>query len=68
MDNIKINKEDKKNTDYRSFFFYGFILNCAGIAIMIATRNPAFMGIMAFGIILMLNSLANKDKRNDKNV
>ena len=68
MDNIKINKEDKKNTDYRSFFFYGFILNCAGITIMIATRNLAFIGLMAFGIIIMLNSLANKNKWYDKNV
>ena len=68
MDNIKTIKEDKKNTDYRSFFFYGFILNCAGIAIMIATRNPAFIGVMAFGIIFMLNSWVNKDKWYDKNV
>ena len=68
MENIKTNKEAKKNTDYRSFFFYGFILNCAGITIMIATRNPAFIGLMAFGIIIMLNSLVNKDKWYDKNV
>jgi len=68
MDNIITSKEDKKNTDYRSLFFYGFILNCAGITIMIATRNPAFIGLMAFGIIIMLNSLVNKDKWYDKNV
>ena len=66
----KIDKNLKKvdDTEYRSFFFFGLILNCAGIAIMIATRNPAFMGIMAFGIILMINSLANKDKWYDKNI
>ena len=68
MSRIDKNLEKVDDTDYRSFFFFGFILNCAGIAIMIATRNPAFIGIMAFGIILMINSLANKDKWYDKNV
>ncbi len=60
--------EKVKDTDYKAFFHLGFIFNCAGITIMIATRNPAFIGIMAFGIILMINSLRNKDKWNDKNV
>lgn len=62
---MKSNNKVKK-VDYRSFFYFGFILNCAGIAITIGSRNPAFLGIMAFGIILMLNSLANKDKWNEK--
>jgi len=62
-DNDKINK-----VDYRSLFLFGLILNCTGISIMIATRNPAFISFMAFGIILMLNSLAQKDKWNDNNV
>ena len=61
------NKMEKVNdTDYKSFFFFGFILNCAGITIMIATRNPAFIGLMGFGIILMLNSIMNKDKWFEK--
>ena len=69
MSNIdKENLEKTADTDYRSFFYFGSILNCAGIAIMIATRNPAFIGLMAFGIIIMLNSLKNKDKWYDKNV
>ena len=70
MSNIdKSNKNKQKyNTDYRSLFFFGFILNCAGISSVIATRNPAFIGVMAFGIIFMLNSWVNKDKWYDKNV
>ena len=61
------NKMEKVNdTDYKSFFFFGIILNCASITIMIATRNPAFIGLMAFGIILMLNSIRNKDKWIEK--
>ncbi len=70
MNNIKKIKFERVNddTDYRGIFFLGFIFNCAGIAIMIATRNPAIMGLMAFGIILMINSLVNKDKWYDKNV
>lgn len=61
-----MNKLEKvEDIDYKAFFHLGFIFNCAGIAIMIASRNPAFMGIMAFGIILMINSLINKDKWND---
>ena len=68
MDKINNNKLGKvDNIDYRAFFYFGFILNCAGIAIMIATRNPAFMGLMAFGIILMINSLMKKDKWYNKN-
>jgi hypothetical protein len=63
----KIDNNDLKKFDYKSFFYFGFILNCAGIAITIGSRNPAFLGVMAFGIILMLNSLANKDKWNVKN-
>jgi hypothetical protein len=63
--NIEENKVDKNKTDYKSFFYFGFILNCSGIAIMIATRNPAFIGLMGFGIILILNSLKNKDKWYD---
>ena len=63
MNKINNNKLEKvDNIDYRTFFYFGFILNCSGIAIMIATRNPAFMGLMAFGIILMINSLMKKDK------
>jgi hypothetical protein len=69
MSKINGKKMEKvNNTDYRAFFSFGLILNCAGIAIMIATRNPAFIGLMAFGIILMLNSIKNKDKWYDKNV
>ena len=61
-----MNKLEKvEDIDYKAFFHLGFIFNCAGIAIMIASRNPAFMAIMAFGIILMINSLINKDKWND---
>jgi succinate-acetate transporter protein len=65
--NKTINSEVKK-VDYRSIFFLGFIFNFAGIATVISTRNPAPIGLMAFGIILMINGLMNKDKWYDKNV
>jgi len=69
MRNIKKNNKEKVNeTDYRAVFYFGFILNCAGISSVIATRNPAFIGVMAFGIIFMLNGWANKDKWSNKNV
>ena len=64
-----MNKLEKvEDIDYKAFFHLGFIFNCTGIAIMIATKNLAFIGMMGFGIILMKNSLRNKDKWNDKNV
>jgi hypothetical protein len=59
-DNIKIEKVN--DTDYRSIFYMGLIFNCSGIALTIATRNPGLLGMMAFGIILMINGLINKDK------
>jgi len=64
----KIDKIDNSNiervnvNDYRSIFFMGFIFNCTGIVLTIASRNPGLLGMMAFGIILMINGLMNKDK------
>lgn len=52
---------NKKNIDYKSIYSLGLIFTFAGIPITIATRNPAFLGLMAFGIILMLNGYKNRD-------
>ena len=54
--------KSKRNTDYNAIYSLGIIFTFAGIPITIATRNPAFLGLMAFGIILMLNGYANRDK------
>ena len=54
--------KSKRNTDYKAIYSLGIIFTFAGIPITIATRNPAFLGLMAFGIILMLNGYANRDK------
>lgn len=53
---------NKKNIDYKSIYSLGLIFTFAGIPITIATRNPAFLGLMAFGIILMLNCYKNRDR------
>ncbi len=54
--------KSKRNTDYKAMYSLGIIFTFAGIPITIATRNPAFLGLMAFGIILMLNGYVNRDK------
>ena len=59
-ENIKIKKINK--TDYRTIFYFGFMINCCGMVLTISTRNPGLLSIMAFGIILMINGLMNKDK------
>ncbi len=53
---------DKKNIDYKAIYSLGIIFTFSGIPITIATRNPAFLGLMAFGIILMLTGYVNRDK------
>ena len=61
----KIDKDKKEkvdNTDYRVFYFIGIIFMPVGIAITIATSNPAFLGLMVFGLIFLVTSIVNKDK------
>ena len=54
--------KSKKEIDYKSTYYLGIIFTFSGVAISIATRNPAFLGVMAFGIILTLNAYFNRDK------
>ena len=52
----------KKDIDYRTIFYLGIIFTLGGFVMFIATRNPAFLPIMSFGIILKINAFLNKDK------
>ena len=56
----------KKETDYRALYSIGFVFIPAGIALMIATKNPGLLGITALGIVYMSIGLANKDKWKKK--
>ena len=58
--------KSRKDIDYKNLHFLGMILTFAGIVITIASRNPAFLPVMAFGIILMINGLVKLDKWYDK--
>ena len=55
-----------KEPDYRAFYGVGFVFMPAGIALMIATRNPGLLGITALGIVYIAIGLANKDKWKKK--
>ena len=68
MDKIGKNKLEKiDGTDYKVFFYLGIIFTLGGFVMFIATRNPPFLPIMSFGIILKIYSFLNKDKWHTKN-
>ena len=54
--------KSKKDIDYKTIFYLGIIFTLGGFVFFIASRNPAFLPVMAFGIILKINCFMNKDK------
>ncbi len=54
--------KSKKDIDYRTIFYLGIIFTIGSFVNFIITRNPAFLPIMSFGIILKINCFMNKDK------
>jgi uncharacterized membrane protein HdeD (DUF308 family) len=54
--------KSRKDIDYKNLHFLGMILTFIGIIITITSRNSAFLPVMAFGIILMINGLAKLEK------
>ena len=60
--NKKINKDVKKEPDYKVFFILGVCFLPLGIPMFIATKNPGLMSLSALGVIYMSIGLANRDK------
>ena len=54
--------KSKKDINYRTISYIGIILMLGGFVNFIITRNPAFIPVMSFGIILKINCFMNKDK------
>ena len=69
MNKIGKNKLKKvDDTDYKVFFYLGIIFTLGGFVMFIATRNPPFLPIMSFGIILKIYAFLNIDRWYNKNV